>query len=113
MKHKRGDTFRYAATIPFEKPDGYYADWELPRSQIRTLGGQLVAECQVSWLDAEKTRILNLLVPASGTQSWPIGKLKIDIQFIRTSDLETQSTGTAIFEVVDDVTKPIMSGGVQ
>jgi hypothetical protein len=108
MNHKRGDTFYYAVPIPLSKADGFYKAFKTPRAQIRSLAGNLVAECQVSWADPETTRVLHLLVGAPIVQTWPLGTLQIDIEFTRLSDLFVMSTMTGTFECVNDITKPLV-----
>lgn len=116
--HKRGDTFDRIVTLPafdaetntgFE--DGYFASGWTLAAQVRTHQpaapnrpplGTLVADLQVSWLDAVTTRNLRLL--AIDTNAWPIGACEVDVQFTRTSDSYVISTSTAVFEVVRDTT---------
>lgn len=100
--HKRGDTFTRLLQVPAEFADGFFVGW-VPRCQVRTAAGALVAEVVPEWLDAAATRNLKLRV--ADTTGWPLGAMELDVQFTRTADGEVMSTTTASFTVGKDVTQ--------
>lgn len=103
MKHIRGDTFNYIATLPESIPDGYFVDY-VPTCQIRDLQDVLIADAVTTWVDPLTTRNVGLHVGT--TSAWPIGQAVFDIQFKRASDGDTQSTWPRRFTIVADVTRP-------
>lgn len=108
MEHKRGDSFLYAVTIPLDKPDGYYIDHDVPRCQIRGINGSFRIECETRWLIPETTRVLIIGFEEGMSEAWPLGKHKIDLEFVRTADKFRRHTNTIFFDVVDVVTKELV-----
>lgn len=99
--HKRGDSFDRVGEMPAFFPDGYFVGWTVA-SQIRTAEGVKVADMECAWLDDVTTR--NLRLTKIDTKAWPLGEAKIDVQFKRTSDGFTFSSGTETLWIVGDVT---------
>lgn len=102
FEHKRGDTFSFAAAIPSEFSDGYFVG-SIVRSQIRDSKGTLITELEVTWDDPALTRALLLSSGNANTQTWPIGPLQFDLQFVMPSG-QIRSTKTVVFACVADIT---------
>lgn len=104
MIFSRGDTFEFAgpvvATInglPVTNLTGWTA-----ACQIRTVTGVLIADLIVTWLSFDPAALsLNF---DGDTQDWPIGTVRIDIQFT-TPSAKKVSTKPQTFEIVSDVTR--------
>jgi len=101
IAHKRGRSFDLVATIPEQFPDGHFVGWTVA-SQIRRGNGDLVADLQVTWLDAATTRHLHLL--QLDTHGWPVSTVYMDVQLTR-PDGYTLSTSTVSILVDKDVTR--------
>lgn len=102
-EHKRGDTFDRSGQVDLSEGGTPVIDmtgWT-GRSQIRTSGGQLIAELDFSWLDASQRK---MRLRKADTGTWPIGRAEIDIQFTSPAG-DVVSTRTATIEIVKDVTR--------
>jgi hypothetical protein len=103
-KHKRGDTFDRSGTInvlqnglPLLDLTGWTG-----MSQMRNARDALVVQFNFQWLNAAQS-LVRLSAP-DGTDSWPIGECKIDIQLTSPSGTVV-STDTMALEIVMDVTR--------
>ena len=100
IMHKRGDSLDFTATIPKQFPNGYFADWTVT-SEVKKPDGTLVANLDIVWADPLKTRILH--IQKFDTKPWPIGRLLMDVQFVR-QDGYTISSNTITLLIEKDVT---------
>lgn len=80
--------------------NGYFADWTVT-SEVKKPDGTLVANLDIVWADPLKTRILH--IQKFDTKPWPIGRLLMDVQFVR-PDGYTISSNTITLLIEKDVT---------
>lgn len=104
MRHKRGDSFYYKATLPVSYPTGYFVDWTVSCEIFTTKGNYFVSQAVCSWEDENTTRVLQIGV--TDTSDWPLQDLVFDVQFIRNSDGFKISSTTNFISVVPDITPP-------
>ena len=103
MRLKRGDTFKLEATILGDDAPivGGIAAWGI-RSQIRTLGGELIDTLVATITDPVAGNYTLNESAAGVTADWPVGDLYMDIEYVVAGD--TVSTDTIKLEVVKDET---------
>ena len=102
-KHKRGDTFDRSGTITVLQNGSPVADltgWT-GASQMRGVRASLIVQFDFQWINAAQ-RLARLRAP-DGTDTWPVGEAKIDIQLTSPSGVIV-STDTMTLEVVQDIT---------
>lgn len=97
----RGASFAVALRIPDAFADGFFANHTVT-SEMRTVGGALVAPLTATWADAT-TRILKL--EHVDTAAWPLGLLAFDVVFEDTDGRRIVSRPRNV-AVAREVTKP-------
>lgn len=96
---KRGDTFRRLYRVDAATEDGFFIGWTL-RGEVRNAGGKVVAEIDAYWgPPVEETRFL--IIEATDTNDWPLGRMEADVRFTRTADGEKISTEGILFNVIE------------
>lgn len=103
MRIKRGDTFKLEGTILGDGAPivGGIAAWGI-RSQIRTIGGDLVNALTCTITDPVACTYTISEPTAGATKTWPLGDLYMDIEY--TVNSEVTSTDTIKIEVIKDET---------
>lgn len=84
IEHKRGDTFRQDVTVKINGVAADITDWVI-ESQIRSVEKSLIQAFTVT-LTAAASGQYRLSAEADETALWPIGKLRMDIQYSYPSD---------------------------
>jgi hypothetical protein len=103
MRLKRGDTFKLNGTVLGDGVPivGGIASWAI-RSQIRTLGGELVDEFECTIVDPVAGTYTIEESDAGVTADWPLGELHMDVEY--TIDGEVVSTENIAVTVTKDQT---------
>lgn len=84
IEHKRGDTFRQDVTVKIDGVAVDISDWVI-KSKLRTVEKALIQPFTIT-LTAPESGQYRLSAEAEDTSLWPVGKLKMDIEYTYPSD---------------------------
>ena len=102
ITHKRGDTFQLTLTLENQGNAVDITNFTIA-SQIRDQDDQLVEALTVTKTDASNG-VFTLSATDTQTETWPIAKLDVDVEFIEPNNT-VSSSETFNIQVIKDITR--------